>query len=163
MSDNHQKNRVYQLDFEEHLVKEGLTPKQTTSFNYMYQRCEPLKGEERSRAIDDLISFFPEGALTREGENVIIYNLEAKEINRIWLERIRSIVDGMDEDNIVYSAGPVASLVNYLQNPLCTQFMFCIQDLPFCWTPHPSSDFLRALATLEKGDRIYVGTVLECK
>lgn len=162
MSDNHQKNRVYQLDFEEYLVKEGLTPKRSASLDYLYQRCVPLKGAERSQAIDDLISFFPEGALTREGDNGIVYNLEPKELNRMWLERIRSIVDGMDEENISYCTGPTASLIRCLQNPLNTEFMFCVQELPFSWTPHPSSDFLRALSALGKGDRIYVGSVLEC-
>ena len=161
MGDLHQKSRVYQLDFEEILVKEGLVPHQTTSTLGIYVDSMPLKDEDRSKAIDDLLTLFPEGTLTREGENALVLNCSSKQLKRDWLKRIQTIVSQMDEDNVAYRSGLSATLIKCLQNPLETEYRFCIQDAPFCWTPSPSSEFLRALMNMDKGDRIYVGTILE--
>ena len=161
MGDLHQKSRVYQLDFEEILVKEGLVPHQTTSTLGIYVDSMPLKDEDRNKAIGDLVTLFPEGILTREGENALVLNCSSKRLKRDWLKRIQTIVAQMDEDNVAYRSGLSATLIKCLQNPLETEYRFCIQDMPFCWTPNSSCEFLRALLNMEKGDRIYVGTVLE--
>ncbi len=101
--------------------------------------------------------------MVRDDENCLVYQLDRRQLNRVWLEQINDIISDMDEENISFKSGPTASLVKYILNSLDTEFMFSIQDLPFSWTPQPSSKFLMALAALEKGDRIYVGSVLECR
>ena len=163
MIENHQKSRVYQVDFDKESLQVPLDPNVPLSDECRFHHCVPMYGKDRQEAIRDLVTLLPEGMIALHEDDSLELTVDNSEVRGFWLDKIRVAFSELDSGNIVFSSGPAMKLVRQVNNPLDTEYRFCVQTMPVYWAAYPSSDFLRALSCLEKGQRLYVGSVLECR
>ena len=160
MSAEVKQTRIYQLGFDELSKADMIDPKYPAMSVKPVSRWVKLTAKRRDAAIDDLLKILPEGMLTREGDS-IIYNGENEEICHLWKGIIDESYAVLNMDNIMYRHGPMSDLLHTISNPLKSQDLFSIEEMQRYWRAGPSCELLRAISCLEKGDRMYVGTVME--
>ena len=144
---------------EDNILNEN-TLEQGDSSDYDY--CSEISEEERRVSIDALVNqVLPQGMFTLINNDELVFNGGALKWVQQWVKNIHEKARDVTAKNVTDWIGAAYQLQKVVKNPLGTDSLFYLSEDNTQTYGEPSAELMRMVCKLKKGERLYVGGVID--
>ena len=155
--------KVYQITKrrvgkENYLNENTLTQGDSSDYDY----CSEISEEERAESIDTLVNnILPKGMFTLIGSDELVFNGGTPDWIHKWVDAIHKKSDEVTADNVTHWIGAAYQLQKVINNPLGTDSHFYLSESTTQTFGEPSAELMRMVCKLRKGERLYIGGIID--
>lgn len=149
---------IYQIGLKPFNEGETLDPENIIEGNDVYfAYAYDFDSEERLKAIEDLMNnVLPNGMFTLTADNNLVYNGGFRIWRKSYFDGIMSTAKTLTPANVMDEYGNILTLKKKVTNPLNTDCLFVCGGI----CADKSIKLMRIVDLLDKGDVLYIGSVL---